>query len=235
MASISVYGYDPAMSDLIDSASRTLITEAPHSEKPKAAISRNDTGFPFLRLPFELRKQILDLVLPSSFAEGYKGWVWQKGNTAILSTCQQIHQEGTRIIYSSNTFVISIHFDHVNFLCQWYSPKLSATCHRSMHLYTTLSSRYLGLMRKFNFRIYGVDDYSGMVKYGISNLEALALGFREQLERVCEFIQKGSDDLDVLVFFRGMNSNLGVAEEPYRGIIIRPLKAFKGKVDVDSM
>jgi hypothetical protein len=235
MANISVYGYDTAMSELIQSASGALVHKdhLPNQSGPLDA--RNDTGFPFLRLPSELREQVLHLVLPASSYEGYKGWVWQKGNTAILSTSRQMHDEGTRIMYSSNIFVVSLYYDQVSFLYRWYRPKLSATPHRSMNLYTTFASRYHGLMRRFNVQIYSMDDYYGMVNYGITNLGALALGCSEQLRKACEFMQKDSDDLEILVFFPGLTSGRTIGCEPYRSIVLQPLKTIKGKISIDDI
>ena len=57
-----------------------------------------------LTLPWEIRQEILQLALPHPDAD----WIdcgeplWYLGSTDVLRTCQQLHVEGTTLLYSVN-------------------------------------------------------------------------------------------------------------------------------------
>lgn len=74
------------------------------ADTPRAAphVSR------LLSLPLELRQRILFFVLPYSRPDDKYGAIWRLGDTSILRTCRQFHEESTSLLYSSNTFTINV-------------------------------------------------------------------------------------------------------------------------------
>ena len=61
-----------------------------------------------LALPVEVRSQIIHLILPYSCPDEIYGYIWHFGSTSILRTCHQLHEEGTTVLYSSNTFQVRV-------------------------------------------------------------------------------------------------------------------------------
>ena len=62
----------------------------------------------FLALPIELRRLNLSSVLPYSWSDDKFGTVWQSGDTSVLRTCHQLHEEGTSVLYTSNAFQLRL-------------------------------------------------------------------------------------------------------------------------------
>lgn len=61
-----------------------------------------------LALPIELRLRILHFALPYSRPDDIYRYIWHFASTSILRTCHQLHEEGTTVLYSSNTFQIQV-------------------------------------------------------------------------------------------------------------------------------
>ena len=73
-----------------------------------APLNANPSSPRLLTLPWEIRQQILQRALPSSFILCEKEVYWHLGCTDILRTCHQLHVEGTKVLYSLNPFCLVI-------------------------------------------------------------------------------------------------------------------------------
>ncbi|KUJ07898.1 uncharacterized protein LY89DRAFT_691564 [Mollisia scopiformis] len=85
----------------------------PHSFQRCAAHTNHAMPCYFLKIPLELRNRIYDLLLPnktipSSYGHTNRRTDNEKTHMSILRVNQQIHDETSRLLYSSNTFTIQV-------------------------------------------------------------------------------------------------------------------------------
>lgn len=71
-----------------------------------------------LELPFELRKEILRYLLPTTIQTTSKGVAWLRGHTSVLTVNKRLYLEGIRMIYGDCTFVIDVTWDSITFAYQ---------------------------------------------------------------------------------------------------------------------
>nr|OQO20083.1 hypothetical protein B0A51_10187 [Rachicladosporium sp. CCFEE 5018] len=203
-------------------------SRSPASKKPK---------FPLLRLPLELRLEILSYLLPTTQAlsstpsplathalnfgavqrrmakgmpvpgtsnsstpadsRGLAGLtsgdrsppripnasnvVWQKGNTSLLQTCRQLHDECADIIYGANTFVLFVTFSGitVRLRCR-LSSGVTPTKTRP---FLAMPDMYIKRIKRMIVHVDHVDSYTGMIKFNVSG-KGLVHGLRKQVERL---------------------------------------------------
>ena len=176
-------------------------------------------SFPLLKLPLELRQQILTYVLPHTqeFKDsgrlteharnfsavkkrGAKGMVipsskpttnttvalsnvvWQRGNINILSTCRQLHDECTELIYGNNTFLLFLTYAGIQWRFRWLLPSGLAPS-RSYQFLELVPQRYMRLIRKVIVNIDHVDSYTSMIKFNVG-AKGLVHGLTRQVQRL---------------------------------------------------
>ena len=187
MTSISVYGYDTAMlvardSSVKEDSCETSVLEEPHK------LSVGCTRCLFLELPYELRAQIYSYVLPSTRNVTNRGLVWDRG-TPIWATNRQIHSECIGPMYGNGTFLVEVGYDYIHFVHQYRLPTSNLIAKRIHRFPEKISPRYQTLMRMFHITVKEVDSYTGMIMYNCSNTEALYLKLRQQMQKLCDFLQ----------------------------------------------
>lgn len=97
------------MDELQSSNSSTQAQQNRYTSKAKQIPNAvPDSGSHLLNIPFEIRQQILELLLPYTSIDARYGPVWHEGCTSLLDTCHQLRKESASMIYSSNTFVFKI-------------------------------------------------------------------------------------------------------------------------------
>lgn len=123
MASISLYGYDPAMLAAVNALSsieptQSAITTTLEISPDQASLPPKRTC-PLLRLPHEIQAQILSFVLPCTIHSPTKDVLWLRGNTAIFSTCRTMYEICKDILYRRSVFLVDVHFNRIIFNYQW--------------------------------------------------------------------------------------------------------------------
>lgn len=182
---ISVYGYDhrmlansaPTLAANCQESNASVVTsldQSPYSSKK----------LPLLQLPIELRNKIFGLVLPHTTDAGTRGIAWVRGHCAILATSRRVFNEGIRIMYGRNTFVIDVVWDGVTFAYQWLLPT-GLIPKRTFAFPEKLAKRNVSYIRKLIVRIHHVDNYTGMIKHNFSG-PGLRQGLKLQVERLCQ-------------------------------------------------
>ncbi|KAF2143004.1 uncharacterized protein K452DRAFT_286634 [Aplosporella prunicola CBS 121167] len=147
-----------------------------------------DMESPLLRLPSEIRGQILEYVLPTTTRIPSKhdanGLVWLRGHNAVLATCRQLHEEGAAIIYGQNTFVIEVSYDRISFRFRWLLP---ANCNlapnRAFSFLDHFSQRNIQRIKNYYIKIDHVDSYTGMIKFNCGG-RGLTDGLREKVRQL---------------------------------------------------
>ena len=152
----------------------TSLDQSPYSSKT----------FPLLQLPIELRNKIFELVLPHTIDAGTRGIAWVRGHCAILATSSRVFDEGIRIMYGRNTFVIDVVWDRVTFAYQWFLPT-GLIPRRTFAFPDKLAKSNVSYIRKLNVRIHHVDNYTGMIKHNFSG-PGLRQGLKLQVQRLCQ-------------------------------------------------
>ena len=185
LGNLSVYGYDHRML-----ANNTPTLAADRQEPNNSVVTSLDQPpcsskiFPLLRLPIELREKIFELVLPHTTDAGTRGIAWVRGHCAILATSRRVFNEGIRIMYGRNTFVIDVVWDGVTFAYQWLLPT-GLIPKRTFAFPDKLAKRNLSHIRNLLIRIHHVDNYTGMIKHNFSG-PGLRQGLRLQVEKLCQ-------------------------------------------------
>lgn len=92
-------------------------------------LSTNPSSSRLLTLPWEIRQEILKLALPYIFEDWNEDDepVWCLGSTDVLRTCQQLHVEGTTVLYSLNHLCLVISTD-ISPENKCIDPYLSFSC-----------------------------------------------------------------------------------------------------------
>ena len=203
MSSISVYGYDQTMLDFDHVSDSDEISET--EQDSSQALPKSFTSSPLLSLPYEIRAQIYDYLLP--YTAGYhKGVVyWYRASSPIWAVNRQVYNECMPAIYGNNTFHIEIRHGDVHFLCQW----LQQASHGRLYLNRAflfpgriaLCNR--ALLRRFDVRVHQVDGYLGMINYNCENAEALAAHLRDQVETFCSHICELAEIRDLHISYEG--------------------------------
>lgn len=190
MESISVYGYNHDLLDLVATSPKVQRQNDLFAEiRSYHKLSEGGIACPLLDLPFEIRVNIYSYLLPATVELAGKGVLWRRGNITILSVNKQIYDEATKIMYGNATFVIDVAWDGITFAYQWLLstglvPKTRLAFPKSF------AWRNLGLVRKVMIRIHQVDSYTGMMKYNYAGRNPLTAGLKDQVETLCTSLQK---------------------------------------------
>ena len=164
--SISIYGQDTRLLDAIypppASPPRSPVTSPLKSSDPSIPTSKCH----LLSIPLELRQHIYSYLLPctSDILAKEQKFVWIRGNTALLSTCRQIHEECAGQLYGTNTFSLYVVWDCIIFDYAWIL-RSSLQPRRRMAFPETFSmkrrTRGLRLIKKIHVRVHHMDSYTG--------------------------------------------------------------------------
>ena len=187
MASISVYGYDAAMLIAHDSSSNDEVRETSKLEEPHK-LRVGCTRCPFLKLPYELRAQIYSYVLPSTSNVMNRGLVWNRG-APLWATNRQIHSECIGSLYGNGTFLVEVGYEYIQFIHQYRLPTSNLIAKRVHEFPKKFPAHYQTMMRRFQITVKEVDSYTGMIMYNCSNTEALYMKLRQQMQKLCDFLQ----------------------------------------------
>ena len=182
---ISVYGYDTGM--LLENTS-TLTpksTVGPVGQSEPYDLKTNEDSMCYLlQLPVELRLKIIGLVLSHTVDTGPRGIAWIRGHCALLATCRSLYNEGIRLIYGSNIFVIDVVWDGIFLAYQWLLPT-GLIPKRTLTFPGKLAPRNVLQIRQLLLRVRHVDNYTGMVKHNFGG-PGLHEGLRLQVEHLCQ-------------------------------------------------
>ena len=182
---ISVYGYDHQM--LANSATSLAADCQESNINMVTSLHKSPCSskvFPLLQLPIELRGKVFEMVLPHTTDVGTRGIAWVRGQCAILATSRRIFNEGIRIMYGRNTFVIDVVWDGVTFAYQWILPT-GLIPKRTFAFPEKLAKRNVSYIRKLLIRIHHVDNYTGMIKHNFSG-PGLRQGLRLRVQKLCQ-------------------------------------------------
>lgn len=164
------------MEDQLDSGTTTMQQQQQHddfTDKERSTEALEESGdlcnldtdnptekstcFRLLELPLENRQQSLHIVLPQTFIHPSRGPLWELGSTALFRTCQQLHVEGTSILYSTNTFVIRIFLHrHPHLICPLLVKRFPRKHSLAFPVLASSRRRGLQLIRKFELENKGV-------------------------------------------------------------------------------
>ena len=202
MESISVYGYNQDLLAAVNPKMRQdHMVDAVESYHK---LSQGVMACPLLDLPFELRVNIYNHLLPTTFDMEGKGVLWQRGNIKILSTNKQIYNEAIKIMYGKALFVIDVAWDGVTFAYQWLLPTGLVPKAR-LAFPASLAWRNLGLVKKLLVRIHQVDSYTGMMKYNYSGTKPLTAGLKDQVEILCKSLQEMTELRQLRIYLQNNN------------------------------
>lgn len=119
----------------------------------------------FLKLPTELRRRIYWYLLPhTACIQSTTGTahVWLRGNTSLLATNHQIHEEAADMLYGDSVWVVEVGFDRIIFRYRrLLVPQMLVPQSTPLFL-ETVSPRYLERIRTIAINVEHVDDYTGM-------------------------------------------------------------------------
>ncbi|MCJ1459614.1 hypothetical protein MMC28_009993 [Mycoblastus sanguinarius] len=196
------------------------------SSKPHA-LPEGCTTCPFLEVPYELRADIYKYILPTTVRHEQRGPAWLRSTAAPWGTTSQIYSECIGLIYGKSTFLIDVHYDRVDFLCQWFHQSSLDTQSalipkRAFAFPEKIPPRNRQFMRKFEVRIHQVDGYTGMIKYNYSNPEVLAMGVKRQIEKLCKVLGDIAEirELNIRYISKDPDSDqfLNLVMEPFRSL-----------------
>ena len=182
---------------------------SPASQRPK---------FPLLRLPLELRQQILNYLLPctqpfrgsglrllrsqtfgqknAKMRESGHSVIWQRGNTSVFCVCKQLHDECAELLYGTNAFLLIVSYTGITFQFRWLLRSGLAPS-RSHPFLKLLPERYMKLIRRVLVTVELVDSYTGMIKYNMTGSKGLTHGLTRQVQRlVCALEGSGGTQND---------------------------------------
>jgi hypothetical protein len=129
---------------------------------------------------------------------GTDNLVWLREKTALLRVCHQLHEESADVLYGSNTFVINVAYDRIEFLYRWLLP--SGLTPKRVHPFLkreqpgTLKreyfpQRYIPRIRSYLINVEHVGSYMGMIKYNCGG-KGLTIGIRRQVQTLVDELRK---------------------------------------------
>ena len=191
-----------------------------YSKRDAVNPAEENACFRLLDLPPENRRQILGLVMPYTIYKKFWGahW-WISGNTALLRTCQQLHSEGSSILYSTNTFAIELSLDRCPQFIKWSSRHGT----REFPMLSCFRRNDLQRIRKIELGISSFDVDIGLGKYNITNMGGLALGLREEARKLVQALSQQRDTLRLArVLWNKRDAETDM--EQHRNTVLLPLK-----------
>ena len=224
MASISVYGYDPEMLDSFR-ALETRENGGPSSSEALESCSyrKEPTKFRFLELPYELRHQIYRHVMPATSPSG----IWYRATAPIWATCSFIHEECISMLYSNCIFHVHVGYEGIEFPFAYLNTKSTFASRpmnhrRKLRFPDVIPLRYRHLLRRIFVLVTHIDEYDAMVKYNCSNTHALTVGVREQVEKLCYFLQPLPEIRELTIKYHqwqaGNSDTMRLILEPFRAL-----------------
>lgn len=143
----------------------------------------------------ELRLQIYSHILPYTVKVSNKplrSIVWKPGETAVLRTSSQVHDECAEVLYGSNTFVFDVAYGRIDFRKRRLIPKNGLTVEK-LHRFPLAfleQAAYVSRLRHVVININHVDSYLGMINHNCQNTEALTAGVRAQVSRLVTVLRR---------------------------------------------
>ena len=228
MTSISVYGHNPEML----AAQNSL-----HGEETKEAVDAEESHqlragckrCLFQELPFELREQIYTNMLPST-SDTPRGLAWNRA-APIWATNRQIYNECIGPMYGDSTFLVDVGYNYVDFIYQYRLPQSELVAKRLLSFPERIAARNRPFMRRFEVWVKEVDSYTGMIKYNYSNPEVLAMGVREQTQKLCGFLQGLPEVRELKIVYTGKDNSKD-NKEKLMMLILEPFWKLKNVRDV---
>lgn len=189
-----------------------------------------------LALPIELRRQILHLVLPFGRHRGLNGSLWHLGDTSLLRTCHQLHEEGTFVLYSSNIFqlrvrpgdytpVVTSRVDlaPIEKFSLWFFSQPRTDIHILREFFEPLPMRLedVWLIRRWEIYIFGIYPY--MKINDCYDPFKVALVLRDRLQNLVNGILQGRQDLK-MVRIVWETEECEVHSDEHRETMLKPLR-----------
>jgi len=162
--------------------------------------------FRIFDLPLELRQKIYLHVLPkadsrsgstlgllgsSSVKTGSSSSIpsiiWTRGQTSLLSACQQMHDECVAILYGCNVFVLFVTYSQIVFRFRFLIPSGLAPS-RHYEFLDLVPLRYRKLVRQLVVTVDHPDSYTGMIKYNVGG-RGLTHGLRLKVQELVDALQ----------------------------------------------
>ncbi|KAL2041822.1 hypothetical protein N7G274_005606 [Stereocaulon virgatum] len=220
MTSISVYGYNPEMLAAQDSLAYRKAEELRKVEVPQQ-LKIGSKRCLFLELPPEIREHIYSYMLPST-SDTPRGLAWDRA-APIWATNHQIYNECIGTMYGNSTFLLDVGYNYIDFIYQYRLPSSNLVAKRLLSFPERIAARNRPLMRKFEVWVKELDGYTGMIKYNFSNPEVLAMGVREQTQKLCGFLQVLPEVRELKIIYTGndnfmdhMGKLMMLVLEPFR-------------------
>lgn len=129
---------------------------------------------------------------PASNNVGVSNVVWQRGNISILSTCSQLHRECTELIYGTNTFLLFVTYNAIQWRFRWLLPSGLAPS-RSYLFLELLPQRYMRLIKRVIVHIDHVDSYTSMIKFGVG-AKGLKHGLKRRVQQLVLALQSAEQE-----------------------------------------
>ena len=182
---MSTYGQHAQMPDQFYHLEDTL-PKAMHSTSADGLpIHKPPSRCPLLALPLELRQQIYMYTLPRTYDDQSEGVLWQRGSTNLLAINSQIHDETSRFIYSTNTFLIDVLYDCTILDFKW--PSRNGLFRRGWLAFPEqLGDRYVALLRKVQVSIRVIDQQTRVMQFRTGFID----GLRDQVKFLCQGLSR---------------------------------------------
>ena len=210
MTSISVYGYNPEMLTAQDPLAYRKTEESGKAEVPQQ-LNMGSKRCLFLELPPEIREHIYSYMLPSTSATP-RGLAWGRA-APIWATNHQIYSECIGKMYGDSTFLLDVGYNYVDFIYQYRLPSSNLVAKRILRFPQRIAARNRPLMRKFEVWVKELDGYTGMIKYNYSNPAVLAIGVREQTQKLCGFLQVLPEVRELKIVYTGNDTSMDHMEK----------------------
>jgi hypothetical protein len=210
MTSISVYGYNPEMLAAQDPLAYRKAEELGKAEVPQQ-LKMGSKRCLFLELPPEIREHIYSYMLPST-SDTPRGLAWDRA-APIWATNHQIYNECIGTMYGGSTFLLSVGYNYIDFIYQYRLPSSNLVAKRLLSFPDRIAARNRPLLRKFEVWVKELDGYTGMIKYNYSNPEVLAMGVREQTQKLCGFLQVLPELRELKIVYTGNDNSMDHVEK----------------------
>ena len=187
-----------------------------------------------LALPAELRQRILISVLPYTSPNDNYSPIWQPGDTSVLRTCHRLHEEGTFILYSSNTFQVRGHdillvpqtsdpTPIADFSLWFYHGFRNGSVHTLRKFYKPLPMRPedVWLVRRWEINILGIDYYKS-INDGCDPFK-LGLVIQNRVQNLLNGLLQGQQHLKTLRI-RWEGGECEARSAQHRDTILKPLR-----------
>ena len=211
-----------------------------------------------LNIPFEVRRRILEFALPYATEDAQFAYVWSLGSTSVLQTCQQLHREGTHVMYDANPLncIIDIDNSQILFCARYLQPSTNPFpkyedgmdcffnhCRDTMNwtrIYErtvspeTLGGRNVAVMRHWILEIMGCNDIIGCLRHYTCDVAELTEKIRELVEKAVVGLLLRADKISkVTVQWKGTEPDTYTNREENQQRILEPVRLLGVLVEED--